>query len=95
MQIPSLSSSIPSALGSNVRADGVQESSKQSGLKSASDESVQALGSGGSGSAVQSPEQGVQATTVNPNEAAASTKVVTSADEVLGTSLGLNIDVTV
>lgn len=96
MQIPSLSSNVATTLGANVRADGSQQDNNQQLVaQGQSDQSVQATGRISSSEAVQPAEESTLEVAVSQEEPTSATKVVTSTDEVLGTSLGLNIDVTV
>lgn len=95
MQIPSLSNNIQTVAGANARADGSQQNSQDLASQGQSDESLQVTGQTSSSEAVKPPEESTREAAVSENQTAASTQVVTSTDEVLGTTLGLNVDVTV
>ena len=87
MQIPSFSASAQIILsGSSQNIDGSRVQSP--------DDGTQVTGSSGSSAAVQPAAQSLDQVTAPKQEAAIQTKVVTAADETLGTSLGLNIDTT-
>ena len=93
MQIPSISSS-PQAILSNVsqNQDGSQQTTGSVGGTSSPDDSSQVSGVESSSEAVQTSQQSVQETT--DSQQTAPVQVVTTADEALGTSLGLNINTT-
>ena len=95
MQIPALSSPIQTGLNVNPRgADGSQRIATDAVNEGQSDNSVQATGSTGSSQATQPVEETTPELAVAQDQAALTTTVVTATDEVLGTSLGLNIDTT-
>tara|TARA_R110002167_G_scaffold29645_10_gene98893 strand:- start:3628 stop:3918 length:291 start_codon:yes stop_codon:yes gene_type:complete len=95
MQIPSFSASAQIILsGSSQNIDGSRkEPNSVAGVQSP-DDGTQVTGSSGSSAAVQPAAQSLDQVTAPKQEAAIQTKVVTAADETLGTSLGLNIDTT-
>ncbi len=85
MQIPALTTSVSTALGANNRGgETVQRTAAENRDEGQSEESVQATGRSSSSEATQPVEQSTSETV-----SAQSTQVVTSTDQVLGTSLGL------
>lgn len=93
MQVPALSSSVQNVLGNNSGANGAQRvvAEEASGVEA---DKLQTTGRVSSSEATQPAAESINEVAASDNETAVSTKVVTSADEVLGTSLGLNIDTT-
>lgn len=95
MQIASVSTSAQAILSSSSQnIDGSSKASGSVGGTSQAEDPSQISGSLGSSEAVQSSAESVQEVAAPQETAAVETKVVTSADETLGTSLGLNIDTT-
>lgn len=94
MQIPSFSASAQAILSSSAQnIDGSRKEPTSIGGTQSPENSTQLTGRSGSSDAVQPSVQSVNQVTA-PQEAVIHTKVVTSADEILGTSLGLNINTT-
>ncbi len=93
MQIPAVSSAVQTSLSVN-RNDGSVRTAADNVNEGQSEGSVQATGQTSSSDAVQPSSDTLNEVASVENEAALATKVVTAADEVLGTSLGLNIDTT-
>ncbi|MEH6471465.1 MAG: hypothetical protein V7752_09445 [Halopseudomonas sp.] len=95
MQIPSISSS-PQAVLSNVaqNIDGSRQTPGTVGGTSKPEDSTQVSGSTGSSETVQSAAQSLDEVTTSKLETAAQVKVVTAADEALGTTLGSIINTT-
>ncbi|MCW9050779.1 MAG: hypothetical protein OQJ91_00465 [Motiliproteus sp.] len=93
MQIPAISTAVQSPLGVN-RNDGAPRTSADALNEGQSENSVQATGQSSGSEAVQPVEENLNEVASADGQAALTTQVVTAADEVLGTSLGLNIDTT-
>lgn len=93
MQISGLSSSAQTLLTSNGQnLDGSRQTSGAVDGTESTQDSTQLTGSVSSSDAVQPVEESVEETTVTQQTAAAQTQVVTSADETLGTTLGVNVN---
>jgi hypothetical protein len=95
MQIPSFSASAQTILSNSAQnVDGSRkEPGSVAGVQGPSDSAL-VTGSASGSEAVQPSAQSLDQVAAPKQEAAVQTKVVTSADETLGTSLGLNIDTT-
>lgn len=93
MQIPAVSSAVQTSFSVN-RNDGSTRTAADNLNEGQSEDSVQATGRTNSSEAVQPSEDTLNEVSSANNETALATKVVTATDEVLGTSLGLNIDTT-
>jgi hypothetical protein len=95
MQIPSLASPTQTLLSSTAQnLDGSRQAPGAVGGTSQPEDSSQLSGSQGSSDAVQSSAESLDQVAAPRQTEAIQTQVVTSADETLGTSLGLNIDTT-
>lgn len=94
MQIGGISPAIQGQLGTTTRGlDGTQRPVGEVG-NAAPQDSSQVSGKTGSSTAVRAPDEELTEVAAPRTETALQTKVVTSADEVLGTGLGSNIDTT-
>lgn len=96
MQIPSLSSPAQSILSNSAQnIDGSRQVPGSAGGGDKPEDSSQLSGVESSSQASHSAAESVKEVTAPKQVEAIQTQVVTTADETLGTSLGLNIDVMV
>ncbi len=92
MQIPSFSASAQAILSNSAQnIDGSRKEPASIGGIQSPENSSQLTGRSGASEAVQPSVQSVNQV-ADPQEAAIQTKRVQSADETLGTSLGLNVN---
>ncbi len=96
MQIPALSSNVQSVLGNNSRDSATTQPVANEEIRAAERAAAtQVSGSTANSDAAQPVESSVQETaSADASQSVASTQVVTNADELSGTNLGLNIDTT-
>lgn len=96
MQIPALSSNVQSVLGNNSRdTSTTQPVANEEARAAETAATTQVSGSTENSDAAQPVESSVQETTAaDASQSVASTQVVPNADEMSGTTLGLNIDTT-
>ncbi|MEH6651743.1 MAG: hypothetical protein V7707_17115 [Motiliproteus sp.] len=96
MQIPSLSSPAQSILSNSAQnIDGSRQVPGSAGGASKPEDSSQLSGRDSSSQAVQSSADSVKEVAAPKQAVAVQTQVITTADETMGTSLGLNVDIMV